>query len=662
MFDTYEKTSAAPEYTRVNIKQDDIVQTILSRIETKVNLSSLESIDGTVLDPLTYAPYEMTMHSKEIIFLGDFYQDPETLTKTQTGGGLSVNDVFGYPLLINSGEIEEMYEPDWDGDNNHLFYSGIVYPTGITTRTVVASGHLIFDLSWFAVSFRLTLFVLDADDVILQAEELDFFALDEVDTQTESLDITFSETLTLPANSKVYLGFAIIFPSVSGPVPTITWTFDPDSTVNFTENSITPESTANVYAIFETGAQISRVITDQEDSFRSSYFGRTNSEPYAYEENGCESFAAITNGFQIRGFPLIANTIGDNQVPGRPAHMSMQEYFDGLSSMFCLGLGVKQDGDNTYLEVESKDYFYTDDTVFNLSNIKNLTTRVDKRFFFNRIKIGYNEWRKEGTNGLDEFCTTQEYVTLNKNVSKTIDAVSTIIAAPYAIERQRRKQFIDTYTSDEEYDSKNFIIALNREEEEGTPVGLTIAEKDENFTNVANIISPETLYNLRYKPARLLRNWYKVIGTSLIKLNSTLKTLKFSFGEGNHKIESQGTGSCDPAQNDLVEAGENVEILIPGIDGLEPLFTGHVDEFDAPFSLSQYNELKELDVEGNPNYYKKIGYSTLESEYLYGYILDLRYKPVRGKASFTMARAYERSDECSHIYVVEGYVECDYVA
>jgi hypothetical protein len=678
MFDTYEKTTAAPEYSRVNIKQDDIVQTILSRLETKVNLSSLESLNGTALDALTYGPYDLNLHSKEIVQYGEstisettaiseIFNVPlnDTLYVELPFDTIEVDEIGGFDVAISPHVASLETIASWvDIDPVFINNTGETLSIDfdynfIGTITDLAGSDRSYTLS---IAYKVGSVVFNpsspgAVSIIGYGAKA---PLDGV-TMSQAVNVNGTLSLTLTANQRLHM--YIVFFNYDN---TETILLPATIGLNFSTLSVsasivtaTDPSMAKAFAVFETGAQIARVITDQEDAFRSNYFGRVNSEPFAYDENGCGSFNAITNGLQIRGFPL--------SVPGndfsKDVSMSMKEYFEGLSPLHCLGLGVKQDGANTYLEIEPKDHFYTDEVLFNLSNIKNLTTNVEKKFFYNKINIGFNNWRKsEGsTNGLDEFCTRQEYVTLNKNVSQTLDALSDLVAAPYAIETTRRKQFVETATEDTDFDDKNFIIALNRSVDgSDIPTDLDVAEKNENFTGVTNVFSPSTIYNLRYTPAIILRNWYKILGTGLIKLNSTLKTVKFSFGEGNYKITAEGSEACDPAKQELVEAGQDVEILIPGIDGLEPLFTGHVDEFSVPFSLSQYQTLKALDVDDYPNYYKKIGYSTTEEDHLQGYILEVRFKPVRGKADFKTARAYNRT-LCSHIYVEEGYVECDYV-
>jgi hypothetical protein len=661
---TYEKVQAAPEYTRVNLEQNGIMQTVLNRMETKINLSSTQTLDGTTVEEFDYKNYDLTMHSKALSFGATF----EVLTASDTSTGFNNGDdiIIDIPLTPTISEIS-----DTETVVNNYYTSG-------TTPYIFENNEVLTSLN---LSYRIKgSLTLNATTPGAKYEIEDFWlvrgypGLSPILYQTNSggqftgdytinFDITGDETISSPDEGdqlKFYLFLQTAPPDSPDIDPddnfpyTVTLTLDEDLTsVTLEAESIEDSTTSKASVIFETGADIARKISNQADSFRSNFFGRVDSQPYAYEENGCGSFGAITNGFQIRGFPIA----------DKPIIMSMKEFFDGLNAIYCLGLGIKDDSGNTYIEIEPKEYFYRDEVILTFSNIRNLKTRLNEKLFFNRAEIGYKFWRKEGRNGLDEFCTKYNYSLLLKSISNNLDAVSELIAGPQTIERQRRQQYINTSTTDEEYDNNNFIICLNRSvNESNIPDGLSVAEKDENFDNIEEVLSPETIYNLRIKPARNLRNWLKILATSVIKSNDTLKDIKFSSAEGNYIIESQGTESCDPGLTSLIESSEDIELVIPNSnDSFEPLFSGEIDEFEAPLSLDDYLTLKDVDLDDVPNSFKKINYSTSDEDYLSGYIQEIRYKPIKGMATFKMLRAYDITGECSHIYVEEGYVECGYV-
>lgn len=671
---SFEKVEAAPAYSRANLEQIGIIQTVLNRMEIKIDLTKTETLDGDSVDPLTYLGYDLTTHSKQILMRSEFLTLENHILGSEdtiyVSEGFNPGDSVSadFPMYSTIGDIQftNYVTPNFLLTNS--FRSQALIETQEELLEVTEEfrlkgsfklrGQLLGIGKYEIISFGLIRQGPDGTTVLYSASSGGQF--------TGDFEIPFDVTDTI-VHSDVQTGtrFSYYFGMVTAdqtidpltqiPFDVVLSIDDEITYSNFQAKSETEPSITKSFAIFETGADIARKITNKADSFRSNYLGRTNSEPYAYTVNGCGSFTAITNGFQLRGFPLV----------DRPVYCSMMEYFESLNAIHCLGLGVKQDGDNTYIEIEPKEYFYrNDEVVLTLNNIRGLTTTFNQKAFYNSVKIGFDQWRKEGVNGLDEFCTKHEYATQLKSIKNELTAVSTFIAGPYALERERRQRYSSSTTTDADYDNNNFIIALNRSvDESNIPTGLDIAEKDENYTDVDNVLSPETIYNLRFKPSRSIRNWYKILSTSLIKLNDTLKTVRFVFGEGNKSITSTGAEICDPANQDVVTAGEDLIIEVPNSStDYEPLFSGEIDVLEEyPLSFSNYLHLKSLDDNGIPNYYKLVRYSTGESNYIYGFIDEIRYRPVQGKASFKFRRAYTTEIGCTHIYVEAGYVECGYV-
>jgi hypothetical protein len=730
MMRTYEKTSAAPEYTRVNLMQDGIIQSVLSRLETKVDLAGLETLDGTALTAFDFGPYVITLHSKmikkisELSFSEDSITDVINLIPTPEGWVRHGVDADNVDILYHISEATRTLEhsfsqsiiPDLYSLNEVNLYTGdlstltrsITYPgdnaqiqsesmyivANSLPESFTISGKFIagvqVDFDWItgnageysvaaAITPRLYLQVgdsitlLDTKPLISGSALIDSIGGPVTATVSPipftELSFEFNETITGVEDEdviRVYLKFDST--RLAERPGTIGWSYNVDmflyvfikkefseeesSFIKITEDSLTAASTANAFAIFETGAQIARVITDQADSFRSSLFGRTNSQPYSYDSNGCGSFMAFVDGLQGRGFPLADN----------PVTMSMKDYFEGLHPIQNIGLGIMQENGNHYILIEQKEFFYRQETILTLNNIVNLNTKVDEKAFYNLVNIGYSEWEKEGTNGLDEYNSKRQFALKNKMIGNKLDLISPFVGSPYAFEETRRKQYTDFPTEDTNYDKSIFPICLNRTvDEAGIPTNLTEAEKDENFSNVENTLSPETSYNLRISPARNFRNFFNTISTSVSKSNATLKDIKFTYGEGNPKMISTLADSCDPGNQSEIDEGGNIELLIPNAsDYYKPLITGEKDTFDAPFSKSQYDLLNVIDENGVPNIYKQIDYSTTTENHISGYIDEIRWLPVRGKASFKMARAYDRG-VCSHVYVEADYVECGYV-
>ena len=59
-------------------------------------------------------------------------------------------------------------------------------------------------------------------------------------------------------------------------------------------------SISKVSLLYETFAKICRLLTGQDNSFESNFFGRTDSEPDQYGSDGDGSLTTVTNGRNIR--------------------------------------------------------------------------------------------------------------------------------------------------------------------------------------------------------------------------------------------------------------------------------------------------------------------------------------------------------------------------
>ena len=286
----------------------------------------------------------------------------------------------------------------------------------------------------------------------------------------------------------------------------------------------------------------------------------------------------------VRGFP----TTGDN---ARSIRMSMNDFFNGLNPIWNLGMGIEKDGDNYYLVVDGKDYFYDVDTVMlQLNNVPNLKRSVAPEYHCNRVNIGYNKWETEFSNGLDQVNSKRQFDTLNSFIDNPLELISELDASGYRLELTRRKQYPDSFTEDSSFDEDNFIVCLNRSESLGVPTMLDVAEKDENFDSVGNIISSKyaTTYNLRITPERNYVRWSNVINAGLTKYPG--REVKFTSGEGNYKITSKFTDDdcLGSWNNQTLEAGQNLQW--DDVNNLDqnPIWIPEILTFQFPVTWTQY--------------------------------------------------------------------------
>lgn len=674
-------------YTNVNIIQSDFFQKVRNRLDTKVDLFATETLDGTALDPFTYGPYDLTLHSKVLREKGEynFITTEDVSGYSEEGNDVDdYNVVFaGSPRIIEHSfcqtlmpevpvfdEIEGYNDAilnsmvrsaTYPGDNTQL-QSDILFEVLNTEDNVYTISGKIkcaikADLeftAWsnlFAGTFRQdilnpTLYVKAGGAIIYQETKPDILYASTLSIFTggvqtllplQEFTFEFSEDVTLGLADTIQVYFKFdSHKEFDRPLPTQDYTaevtmygyvnedYDVDVPCNVTiiTDSTTEATEAESFAIFEAGARIAQVISDQVDPFRSEYFGRINSEPYSYLVDGCGSKRGISNGFMIRGFP----TTGDN---ARTIRMSMNEYFQGLNCIDNLGLGIEKTGDDYFVVIDRKEYFYDSSTVLlTFNNVPNLVKSEAQEYYFGNINIGYDKWETEFTNGLDEFNSKRKYNTGIKAVPNELNIISSLVASGYRLEVARRQRYLETVTDDGQYDEDNFVICLNKDD-------LTIAEKDENFDQVNNIISPETSYNIRLAPERNYLRWNNVINAGLTKYAG--RNVKFTSGEGNYKMSSEFTDDDCPGSfnNELLTGGIPIQWDDVNNSDKDPIWIPETASFKFPISYTNFKILL-----ANPK--GVIMVSDTDANHIPYFILEVRYIPGNGGlAEFKLLRAFE---------------------
>ncbi len=629
-------------FTKVNINPAGILQTVKNRLDTKVDLFASETLEGTALTPFTFGGYDLTLHSRALKLVSQ--AEMVTLDYQESIYPIPPNDTLYFSLPFDYVPFEEI--PLINIDSPPFISQNQADPTPIKPVWENTSGEtLLMQFDWSFIgsisdfmnrdrSYNLSL-VYKVDTESSGDGGLSAVVIQDYGSKTPLASATMTQainevgtlSIVMPADYKIhfYFVFANYDNDVGTPsLATIDLNMD-EMTVLCTNISETDPTTAKAFALFEAGAQISRVITDQLDSFRSNIFGRTNSEPYAYDSNGCGSFTALSNGFMIRGYP----TTGDQ---ARSIRISMNEFFQGLNAVWNLGLGIEKEGDNYYIVMDSKDTFYdVSNTIMTIDNIPNLKRSEAPEYYYSNINIGYDKWETEFQNGLEEQNSKRQYNTGIKAVANDLTIESNLVASSYRLESSRRNTFSATVTTDSEYDEDNFIICLNRETTGDVPDNLDIAEKDENFDTVTNLLSPETAYNLRISPARNLLRWSPVVNAGLLKYAG--REIKFTSGEGNYKMTSDLTADDCPGRwnNTLFEEGQNVQWDDTDNSDSTPIWKPEIIEFSYPLSMTEFKN-----IEDNSKGVFEVSDST--TGHIKGFILEVKYKP-NDVSEFKLLRA-----------------------
>jgi hypothetical protein len=625
-------------FALVNLIPSDFTQTVINRFETVVEITRNEDLDGNALTPIPDFPSEITLHSKGLLlqtdFMGtDIQEDyvpvplsdnifiniPFFVVKDEISGARSAESPYIRSSQFNTvGLLTPLYVNNTGSD----IVISQEYTINITVRFVVpVNDSLTISLVFIHNSAGNPSNISQGEDrVILQQIPADDYFSNTLNEISFNVTGSYTSTINNGRMENLYIAMPSMLQDASNPQLLSVGIIINELEINFENISVTNSSSASLFKIHETGSAIAQRITGLNDPFRSNLLGRKNTALHQYSGNGCMSFAGFLNGGHIRGFG----------VDKFPLFMSMHDYFKTIDSIADCGMSIYKEDGSYYLQIDPKSEFYSTDVVLQCPKA-NIEISVAPEFYTSDITIGYEKWETENVNGLDESNTKRQYNTGVKAIESRKNFLSPCVASMYSLELTRRK---GVSTVDTDYDKDNFIVCTARGTDgSGNPNQMNIAEKDEHFDDVTNLIRPDTAYNLRISPARNLLRHIRSISGSIYKYAG--RAIKFVYGEGNYVMESNmSSEACDGNYNNQqFSEGQDVAWDSPNVNGT-PIWIPEYIEFDYPLRFSQYLSLK-----NNP--FGCIEVSESETDFIKGFIIELRYKPVIGMTSFKLLRKYE---------------------
>jgi hypothetical protein len=630
-------------FIEIPIEQIGCVNTFLNRKDQKVNLNSNEDFDGNALTPYTGLNEVLAFPPKEILLQTEFEQPANlNISKTKPIGLTNYIFTLGFDN-VNLDEIETSYNVPFELEGNAQDLKDNEF--GLIDITPISSIRCIGTDYNFDINLQGDFVEFSADATRIYTANLVLLISDrngntKFSTVLQSLGGSFSQGIannqTINVNYQtvqgldvgdriyLYLFVAMNFTATPGG-GSASFTIDTDFTSgHFKANTLSLcETTASKVAyINEALSRTVEAITNDCIRVRSDYYGRTNSQPYSREIDGCGGLRVITDGLNIR-----KKLLSDGTVP--PITVSFDDMINGLDPIDNIGYGIENDPSRAgfkQLRVEPFEYFYNFSTSLTLKGISQIETSVDESRIYSQINIGYNKWESEEFNGLDEINTSRTYRTILNSVKNTLTKVSGFIASGYALEITRRK---GTNSNDWRFDKDIFIVQLRRR-------GIAVFVEFFNNTQLLfqNLITPFTTYNIRISPIRNLLRWFPIIQASWSKQATTPIELKFTDGTANYKAETQIliNGCLPEVNNFLLSESRNVsknDLL--GVTP-DPIFEPELIKFDFPLSYQQFNIIRQQPY----NKIKIIGNFGETS----GWIDTINYKPNTGIASFTLLKQY----------------------
>jgi hypothetical protein len=594
-------------YASCNIEQTGFVQKLKNRQDVKVNLQSLISQDGKTIPAFTNEYYNITLHSKVIkridkLTIG-YNKGEHRINGNYTGfvmgnftptGSDEITEKFDYPTQFSDTDplpdLKYLYRQREAGDYtfNIIVDHNISRPTG---------GPDLHDWSieWFFIYGKQG----DYTTVSLGVQNTGGSTIGFYDK-------SLNTTVTLDVKDEVYLYGKFSVTSVSGEIDLQTLFDTATCKVDVTAFTTYPTTIVPIVPIHEAFARTVQSITDDTDPFRSTYYGRTDSSPVTYPQDGEGSLRGINNGAINRGF-LITQ---------KPIFASFKDLVDTSIALDGIGIGVENVNGRQKVVAEDLDYFYKAERSIQLPWVRDITKTVLDEYYYNELEGGYDKSLNEEVNNLDEINAKRDYVLPGSMIKKKLTLKSPYIASGSTIESMRRANVNISATTDNDRDNDNFIIQLRRD-----GFGNFQTDRNEDFAELNNVISPSTIYNAKLSPMRCLIRNGRTIRGGLYHQDD--KSINLSpGGEGNTEFTSR--------LNSETEVVSEKTIAVSKLK--KPLWIPEVYAFKTKLTLQQLEEIEQ-------KLYYVIEFAADNKTWKRGYLLELEPDPKSNLTTFKLLRA-----------------------
>lgn len=393
--------------------------------------------------------------------------------------------------------------------------------------------------------------------------------------------------------------------------------------INISGDTLAKGTNTQAFLSFEVANAVVKEITNNQAALISNLLGRTD---IGYPADGCAALIAYSNGYQIRGFD-IAN---------RPIQISFKDYIEGLNSVYCVGKGYELNNQGNYVvRIERFDYFYQDVEIIFFDQVSDYVEDIDTSIIYNELEFGYKKFTNNlpsSSNTLDEFCTLHDYQTPIQSFKQKLSQQCTQVTSGYAIELTRRQTFVDKPQDSWTYDEDNFMISSVR-----TATGFK-SETLENFT-VSGIIGPETAYNVRLSPARMVDRWAPWTNSGFARKKPS-DILRNTYVAKNGDLVSRliTPDTCDSMQ----QFKESDSLILAQNGNFKKLFYPDKITFNKRISWETLRFIRRCcenrDPLGRNNGY--ISVVDCNGVTQQGFLMELSYNPVSELANFILRKKY----------------------
>jgi hypothetical protein len=638
-FNTYvdDGTTVSCEIEKVSFEN-----LLRSRFDTKVSLTEAASLDGQPSNLIQSVP--IALHSKMI--LRRFLSQP----KKVDGGSLVYDNYTAFeadpsnPQWDNNTLINTYFTHDFAGNviynegasdmNGQPFSANgqpdeqaareqlIIKEDGQADITVSVSLKFwskdFFDIAAFEAQSVITTYLVIYDKNgnlkvthTIGGDVLGTWGDGFAKTHTKSAVIG---AVSLEKGDKIYIYSRLIYQLTAGVTYDYSLTgitfriYAYDNSLLVENKTTAPPTTAITYRLRDSIRKAISMTTNVNSALVSDFL---NKEGFAF---------AITNGMIIRS----------ETVANEPVKVSLKELIESSHALWNLGVLIN---DNK-VTIEPFTWFFQNRLILALTEVSDFTEETATELLFNELEIGYTKTTQENIQSLYEFNNRHSKLLPIRTYKKNISKLCQFIGSGYALEFQRRVQFDENNDKGGPNDSDIFIISLSRV----TPLA---AEKNE-FMTAANIISPETSYNLRISPQRMAIKWKPFIDSIAAfkpETDATITTDTLLGRKGKLSL-TWLTGASYPVE--ITPATAVIENDPLYVDDDLKVFYPVQHKFKTRLSFSNLLILKAA-LTASYGVSKDNGYITYpdnDGVIQSGFVMDLIYNPVSEECEFTCLKKY----------------------
>lgn len=396
------------------------------------------------------------------------------------------------------------------------------------------------------------------------------------------------------------------------------WVVDPFLVSETDNNGVTTthDYSSNVQCIYPLDL-LDRIVeqyTNESGRVISSYFGIKGR---GYSENGEGALRMVTKGRFCRGYSTSEASISTN----------FSDFFKSFGNIFCLGAGIKRINGVPYLTVEKLTNYFSDEVMFKIDSLTDLTFTPNNEIIFNKVISGYENYEtKNDDNGQVEFNTKAEYSLPVRYFEKELSLASIYRADGTSVNRLQAIGYQNTVTEKDEMDDSIFIIDSTLKED-----GTLKSCESEPFTEITGIYGTvASMMNAAMSPARILFNNSERIQPCLHTLSADKKILI----QSNDSMSKLSTRLKDTSYT-IVEKKDFQVNDLP-----ESYLSPMVAKFSAPL---QAGMIKELNI--NPHRLVKV-WDYINKKWISGWIKEVSTKPIDRNTNWTiwLAKSTSQND------------------